>query len=374
MENRNAERKKLKAEVPNEDLHRGDADNPESAEEPDKRAKRRKQKAEVDNSEYLQVENDGSECVQDSTPDGKTKKKKRKKTRLENDGASNQSSPKKKTLQAGPSDEGEGKVAKAKKARKKKKNRKAPPEATKNTKDQCLQYLKDWQGPSWKFCKNKQLWLLSHAFEEDMIPEDDFEILLRYIEGLKGAARERLQQSANKFLEKANEDDDEVTEECGEGGEDGERSLRCLGSGVSVGMVLMDYRVQMTATKALVSEVFSTLATANALVELEGAFMLHSELQTQQVLLGRLYNLYVDNITAVLCACLKLCKQHLEFLGVVQQAANFKGGESGAASAPTQCVHLKISLSWKSDYERLFDSVVELVADFEEQVQLQISG
>lgn len=209
MENRNAERKKLKAEVLNEDLHRGDADNPESAEEPDKRAKRRKQKAEVDNSEYLQVENDGSECVQDSTPDGKTKKKKRKKTRLENDGASNQSSPKKKTLQAGPSDEGEGKVAKAKKARKKKKNRKAPPEATKNTKDQCLQYLKDWQGPSWKFCKNKQLWLLSHAFEEDMIPEDDFEILLRYIEGLKGAARERLQQSANKFLEKANEDDDE---------------------------------------------------------------------------------------------------------------------------------------------------------------------
>ncbi|XP_040061494.1 uncharacterized protein LOC120836584 [Ixodes scapularis] len=151
-------------------------------------------------------------------------------------------------------------------------------------------------------------------------------------------------------------------------------SLRCLGSGVSVGMVLMDYRVQMTATKALVSEVFSTLATANALVELEGAFMLHSELQTRQVLLGRLYNLYVDNITAVLCACLKLCKQHLEFLGMLQQAANFKGGESGAASAPTQCVHLKISLSWKSDYERLFDSVVELVADFEEQVQLQISG
>ncbi|CAN8027826.1 unnamed protein product [Ixodes persulcatus] len=47
MENRNAERKKLKAEVLNEDLHRGDADNPESAEEPDKRAKRRKQKAEL---------------------------------------------------------------------------------------------------------------------------------------------------------------------------------------------------------------------------------------------------------------------------------------------------------------------------------------
>lgn len=209
IEDRKAERKKLKAEVLNEDLHRGDAENPESAEEPDKRAKRRKQKAEVDNPEYLQVENDGSECVEDATPDGKTKIKKRKKARLENDGASNQSSPKKKPLQAGPSDQGEGKVAKVKKAKKKKKNRKAPPEATKNTKDQCLQYLKDWQGPSWKFCKNKQLWLLSHAFEEDMIPEDDFEILLRYIEGLKGAARERLQQSANKFLEKANEDGDE---------------------------------------------------------------------------------------------------------------------------------------------------------------------
>ncbi|CAN8003839.1 unnamed protein product [Ixodes hexagonus] len=101
--------------------------------------------------------------------------------------------------------------------------------------------------------------------------------------------------------------------------------------------------------------------------------MLQNELQTEQVL-SQVYYLYIDNITAVLCACLKLCKQHLEFLSVVQRAANFKGNESGAASAPTQRVHQQISSSWNSDYQRLFDSVVGLVADFEEQVQLQIYG
>ncbi|CAN8003837.1 unnamed protein product [Ixodes hexagonus] len=176
-----------------------------------KKVKKKKLKTEVTSERCeaaYEVQDDNSEGVESVVPDKKAKKEKKRRAGIENDGASGQSSPRKQTRQGGAPDEGEGKVVKAKKVKRKKKNRRAPPEATKNTKDQCLQYLKDWQGPSWKFCKNKQFWLLSHAFEEDMIPEDDFEILLRYIEGLKGAARERLQQSANKFLESANEDND----------------------------------------------------------------------------------------------------------------------------------------------------------------------
>lgn len=106
-------------------------------------------------------------------------------------------SPSKKTKQ--DASESTEPIKKKKKSKRKKKIR-PPPAATNNTKDQCLQYLKDWQSPCWKFCKNKQSWLLMHAFDKDMVPHSDFEILLRYLEGLKGAARERLLMSAGELL------------------------------------------------------------------------------------------------------------------------------------------------------------------------------
>lgn len=199
-------RKKRKVELANQGVCQDKEEN-SGLEEivPGRKGKKRKQKAEVetDVSEDTQIKGG-----KDAAAGDKSRQKKRKRTDAEDDGTSDQSAASKKSRRPGPGDKDEDKAAKTKKVKKKKKNRKAPPEATKNTRDQCLQYLKDWQSPYWKFCKNKQLWLLTHSFEKAMIPEEDFEILLRYIEGLKGAARGRLQQAASKFLETANEDND----------------------------------------------------------------------------------------------------------------------------------------------------------------------
>lgn len=55
------------------------------------------------------------------------------------------------------------------------------------------------QGP-WKFNKATQAWLLRHCYDSDKVPKENFRLLLRYIDGLKGAARERLRTEAGAIV------------------------------------------------------------------------------------------------------------------------------------------------------------------------------
>ena len=58
---------------------------------------------------------------------------------------------------------------------------------------EALAYLRAWQkrdeGSEWKFRKATQSFLLSAMWRADVIPKHDFEIALRYLQGMQGGAR-----------------------------------------------------------------------------------------------------------------------------------------------------------------------------------------
>ena len=68
---------------------------------------------------------------------------------------------------------------------------------------QSIDYLQVWHEDraAWKFNKNRQVWLLQHMFHPSSVDKTSFKILLKYLEGLKGAARQKTLKQAQKILE-----------------------------------------------------------------------------------------------------------------------------------------------------------------------------
>ncbi|XP_043820123.1 uncharacterized protein C7orf50 homolog isoform X2 [Dromiciops gliroides] len=67
-----------------------------------------------------------------------------------------------------------------------------------------LDYLISWANKreEWKFQKTRQTWLLHHMYDSDKVPDKHFSILLDYLEGLKGSAREVTVQKAEMLMKK----------------------------------------------------------------------------------------------------------------------------------------------------------------------------
>nr|DBA19429.1 TPA: hypothetical protein GDO54_015267 [Pyxicephalus adspersus] len=65
-----------------------------------------------------------------------------------------------------------------------------------------LQYLKSWskKHSEWKFQKTRQTWLLMNMYDEEKVPDKYFRILLKYLDGLKGSARETTIQKAEAYM------------------------------------------------------------------------------------------------------------------------------------------------------------------------------
>ncbi|CAM9355071.1 unnamed protein product [Ectocarpus sp. 8 AP-2014] len=59
----------------------------------------------------------------------------------------------------------------------------------------------------WKFNKNTQAWLLRHVFSDDEIDDKRFETLCLYLEGLKGAGRQRVLAAAQAIIDKHGPDE-----------------------------------------------------------------------------------------------------------------------------------------------------------------------
>jgi len=63
-----------------------------------------------------------------------------------------------------------------------------------------LAYLQAWEKrdseSGWKFNKATQAWILRHVFKPDHVSKESFQIVLPYIEGMQGAARERTLERA----------------------------------------------------------------------------------------------------------------------------------------------------------------------------------
>ncbi|XP_045924152.1 uncharacterized protein C7orf50 homolog [Micropterus dolomieu] len=70
---------------------------------------------------------------------------------------------------------------------------------------QALDYLTCWAETrtKWKFQKTRQTWLLQHMFDSEKIPDEKFSLLLEYLEGLRGAAKDTTVQKALALVEES---------------------------------------------------------------------------------------------------------------------------------------------------------------------------
>lgn len=116
-----------------------------------------------------------------------------------------------------PSNDAEVKRSPKSKKKKKKKLKKQDIEQSTPDPEQkgdklASEYLKQWSDDrkNWKFQKVRQVWLLKHMYNQDQVSDDDFEILLLYLDGLKGKSREVTVKQAEDIMEK--DEDNEGTE------------------------------------------------------------------------------------------------------------------------------------------------------------------
>ncbi|XP_054698386.1 uncharacterized protein C7orf50 homolog isoform X2 [Grus americana] len=82
-----------------------------------------------------------------------------------------------------------------------------------------LAYLTSWsENPDeWKFQKTRQTWLLLHMYDKEKVPDEYFTILLDYLQGLQGGARDITVQKAEAFMKEldgSDAEDPNLLEKC----------------------------------------------------------------------------------------------------------------------------------------------------------------
>lgn len=67
---------------------------------------------------------------------------------------------------------------------------------------QALEYLTCWseKRDEWKFQKTRQVWLLQNMYDSEKVPDAHFSLLLSYLEGLRGVAREITTQKSEALV------------------------------------------------------------------------------------------------------------------------------------------------------------------------------
>ncbi|XP_068002806.1 uncharacterized protein C7orf50 homolog isoform X1 [Melanerpes formicivorus] len=69
----------------------------------------------------------------------------------------------------------------------------------------------------WKFQKTRQTWLLLHMYDKEKVPDKYFTILLDYLQGLQGSARDLTVQKAEAFMKEfdgSDTEDPNLLEKC----------------------------------------------------------------------------------------------------------------------------------------------------------------
>ncbi|XP_074454857.1 protein cholesin isoform X5 [Larus michahellis] len=82
-----------------------------------------------------------------------------------------------------------------------------------------LAYLTSWSETpeEWKFQKTRQTWLLLHMYDKEKVPDKYFTILLDYLQGLQGGARDITVQKAEAFMKEfdgSEAEDPNLLEKC----------------------------------------------------------------------------------------------------------------------------------------------------------------
>ncbi|KAG8433036.1 hypothetical protein GDO86_017345, partial [Hymenochirus boettgeri] len=72
-----------------------------------------------------------------------------------------------------------------------------------------LQYLKSWSKSheEWRFQKTRQTWLLLNMYDPEKVPDKYFKILMDYMGGLKGSARDTTVQKAEALMKEYDSSD-----------------------------------------------------------------------------------------------------------------------------------------------------------------------
>ncbi|KAM9489087.1 protein cholesin [Clarias gariepinus] len=96
------------------------------------------------------------------------------------------------------------KILKKEEKKKQKEKEKSEKEDSKSyiAQTQALEYLTCWseKRDEWKFQKTRQVWLLQHMYDSEKVPDAHFSILLSYLEGLRGMARDLTVQKAEALV------------------------------------------------------------------------------------------------------------------------------------------------------------------------------
>ncbi|XP_033886688.2 uncharacterized protein C7orf50 homolog [Acipenser ruthenus] len=71
-------------------------------------------------------------------------------------------------------------------------------------------YLTCWSKnrKDWRFQKTRQTWLLQHMFDSDKLPDEFFAVMLEYLDGLKGGARETTVKKAESVIRGCEDSED----------------------------------------------------------------------------------------------------------------------------------------------------------------------
>lgn len=168
--------------------------------------KRRKRKQ--DEKNFYEVQQDISQIgdaqntcdsknVDDEVKGRKEKKKRKKEIELENTLNTRSDN------NSGLSEEVDTEKTDSVMKKKKKKSKRQPGEASKATIHPGVDYLRTWHfdRSNWNFKKVRQVWLLQNMFDQEQISDENFHILLKYLEGLKGTAKDKTIEMAEQRLE-----------------------------------------------------------------------------------------------------------------------------------------------------------------------------
>ncbi|XP_055533411.1 uncharacterized protein C7orf50 homolog [Wyeomyia smithii] len=91
----------------------------------------------------------------------------------------------------------------AKRREKHAKNQKVKREKNKNREKQDIcQYLQTWNDnrEKWKFQKLKQIYIQEHVFDEDLLDDSIWPLVLDYLSGMKGSGKEALSDRAKAIM------------------------------------------------------------------------------------------------------------------------------------------------------------------------------
>ncbi|XP_076826509.1 protein cholesin isoform X1 [Brachyhypopomus gauderio] len=99
----------------------------------------------------------------------------------------------------------------------------AEPSKTSSAQTQALEYLTCWseKREEWKFQKTRQVWLLQHMYDSEKVSDAHFKVLLSYLEGLRGVARDTTAKKAEAIVRFG-----EGPEEVKGGATDSQKTLR----------------------------------------------------------------------------------------------------------------------------------------------------